>query len=44
MKPTSRLWTPPGRTGRELRNARVKVVGSILIFAMVVLAVAWRLL
>lgn len=44
MKPTERLWTPPGRTRRELRNARVKVVGSVLIVAMVLIAVAWRLL
>jgi len=35
-----RLWTPPGRTPRQLRNARVKVLGSaVLLIGLVVAAV-----
>jgi len=33
-----RLWTLPGRTPRQLRNARVKVLGSAILLAVLVLA------
>ncbi|MDP9385057.1 MAG: hypothetical protein M3P50_07475 [Actinomycetota bacterium] len=33
-----RLWTPPGRSPRQLRNARVKVIGSAILLALVVVA------
>ncbi len=33
-----RLWTPSGRTPRQLRNARVKVLGSAILLAVLVVA------
>jgi len=33
-----RLWTPPGRTPRQLRSACVKVLGSAILLAVLVLA------
>jgi len=33
-----RLCTPPGRTPRQLRSARVKVLGSAILLAVLVLA------
>ena len=36
----SALWNPPDRVGRTLRNARVKVVGSVLIMLALMIALA----
>ena len=39
----SEIWTPPRRTPAQLRNARVRIIGSLLIFAALVVAVVLRL-
>ena len=31
-----RLWTPPGRDRRQLRNARLKVLGSAILLVILV--------
>jgi len=33
-----RVWTPAGRTSRQMRNSRVKVVGSLCILILLVVA------
>ena len=38
------VWNPPERTGRQRRNARVKVVGSLVILLVVLALVVLRLL
>lgn len=38
------VWTPRGRTSRQLRNARVKVVGSVALLAALAVAVLVALL
>jgi hypothetical protein len=40
----SDVWTPPNRSPRELRNARVKLVGGAVIVLGVVVAVLIALL
>ncbi len=42
MSPTQDLWTPPGRTPAQLRNARVKVVGSVILLTVIVVVLALR--
>ena len=37
------VWTPPGRTPAQLRNARVKVVGSSLLLAVIGVVLAVRI-
>ena len=37
------VWTPPGRTPAQLRNGRAKIVGSVLILAVAVPVLAWRI-
>ena len=39
----SGLWTPAGRTPTQIRNARVKIVGSLIIVTLTVVALALRL-
>lgn len=39
-----RLWTPPGRNPRQLRNARVKLLGSVILLAVLVVAAVGLLL
>lgn len=39
-----RLWSPPGRDRRQLRNARVKVLGSAILLAVIVAAAIGLLL
>ena len=38
MENFGRLWTPPGLSGRQLRNARVKLLGSVAIGCAVAFA------
>ena len=38
-----RVWTPPDRSERELRNARVKVVGSLLLLLAVMVGLVLAL-
>jgi len=37
------LWTPPDRSGRTLRNARVKVVGSLVLLLAVLVSLVLAL-
>jgi len=39
-----RLWTPPGRTPAQLRNSRVRIVGSMILLAGVLIGLALVLL
>ena len=36
------VWTPPGRTPAQLRNSRVKLVGSVIILGVVITVLALR--
>jgi hypothetical protein len=36
MTRTRDLWTPPGRSSRQLRNARAKLIGSVTILVLVI--------
>jgi hypothetical protein len=42
-KPTEPVWTPPDRTPSQLRNARLKLIGSLLILAALAVAVLFVL-
>ncbi len=39
-----RAWNPPRRTARERRNAHVKVIGSLVLLGVVLIALVLALL
>lgn len=43
MVSVSRLWTPPGRAGRQLRQARVKLLGGVGLWFLLLIAAALAL-
>ena len=43
MTRVEEVWSPLGRTPAQLRNARVKVVGSSLLLAVIVVVLAVRI-